>query len=260
MGAIKNIFTNMFKPGYFPVMFNKVIKRLREPNPRVIKKKASEWYDQKAEDTLTFMGRMNPALVRESVLYNDGLQAHGQQVLSTLPVKMGGGGNCVLLYFLARHLEPSTIVETGVSMGFSSHAFLSAIQKNSKGHLYSSDFPYFRIENPETYIGCVVAEHLKKPWSLFIEGDHINLPRIVSQIKHIDLFHYDSDKSYAGRSEALKILNDKLTMRSTIVFDDIGDNFHFRDWVEQKGLRYQVLRNPNGGFVGITGSILTTIK
>jgi hypothetical protein len=33
--------------------------------------------------------------------------------------------------------------------GFSSSAILTALKENGEGILYSSDFPYFRIKNPE---------------------------------------------------------------------------------------------------------------
>lgn len=253
--GIRHILVNMLKPGYFPIMFNKVLKRLKEPNPAVIKQQATAWYAQRAEDTHEFIKRVDPTLFDESVSFNQALQQRGQEVISKLPVKMGGGGNCILLYFLARHLRPAVIVETGVSMGFSSQTFLSAIRKNQKGHLYSSDFPYFRLPEPEKYIGCVVEEHLKKDWTLLIDGDQKNLPVIASSASKIELFHYDSDKSYSGRTEALKTLRPNLDGNSTIVFDDIGDNFHFRDWVEKEQLPYRILKNPAGGFVGLTGTI-----
>ncbi len=258
--SLKNVLVNMLKPGYFPVMINKVVKRITEPRPSVAKRKANAWCEQYAESTFNFMELIDKRLYEEAVTYNEYLQNYGIKVTSQLPVQMGAGGNCVLLYFLARHLQPVTIVETGVSMGFSSHAFLSAIKNNGVGHLYSSDFPYFRLPNPEQYIGCVVEPDLKSNWTIAIEGDHKNLVAFREKINHIDLFHYDSDKSYKGRNEALVILDSALDAASTIVFDDIGDNFHFRDWVTQHNFKFRILHNPNGGYVGITGKILESVK
>lgn len=246
----------MMKPGYLPVMFNKIIKRIREPKPALIKMQAEKWCQQHAVDTFEFIKSIDSELYEEAVQYNEYLKKHGQKVIDTIPVKMGGGGNCVLLYFLTRRLKPDVIVETGVAMGFSSHSFLSAIKKNEKGHLFSSDFPYFRLPNPEQYIGCVVEDQLKENWTLLIEGDQKNLQKINQQIGSLGLLHYDSDKSYSGRKEALTALNDKIDAHTTIVFDDIADNFHFRDWVTQTGRAFIVLSNPNGGYVGVTGKIL----
>lgn len=234
-------------------------KRILEPNPVALRAEASTWYEARAIETSTFINSIDTAMAQEANEYNSRLQKHGQEIISALPVKMGGGGNCVLLYFLARHLKPSVIVETGVSMGFSSHAFLSAIGRNNKGYLYSSDFPYFRLPEPEKYIGCVVEDSLKKDWTLLIEGDHKNLTKIAEQVDSIQLLHYDSDKSYAGRSEALKILGKKLK-GATVVFDDIGDNFHFRDFIEKNDQPSIILKNPMGGFVGLTGDWISKSK
>ena len=76
--------------------------------------------------------------------------------MENIQYNLGGGADYPLLYFLTRYLNPENVLETGVAAGFSSYAILSALQKNRKGTLYSSDFPYLRIKNPERYIGIVV--------------------------------------------------------------------------------------------------------
>ena len=78
--------------------------------------------------------------------------------------------------------EPKTILETGVAAGFSSQSFLSALAKNGSGKLYSSDYPYFRIPNPEKYIGIVVDKELQNNWELYIEGDKANLDKIIRKL------------------------------------------------------------------------------
>ena len=52
-------------------------------------------------------------------------------------------------------------------------------------------------------------ESNKDNWFLDIRGDDVALPEIVKKLDNntIDLFHYDSDKSYSGRVNALKILS-----------------------------------------------------
>ena len=108
----------------------------------------------------------------------------------------------ILLYFLIRKFNLINIVETGVAAGWSSLAILKAFKKNGKGKLYSSDFPYFRLENPEKYIGYLAKDESNKDnWFLDIRGDDIALPEIVKKLDNntIDLFHYDSDKSYDAK-------------------------------------------------------------
>ena len=46
----------------------------------------------------------------------------------------------------------------------------------------------------------------KTDWFLDIRGDdHLAIPEILKRIgdNNIDLFHYDSDKSYSGRKKGL---------------------------------------------------------
>ena len=106
------------------------------------------------------------------------LQISADEKLKALDYDLGGGGNSPLLYFLVRSMRPRIVVETGVAAGFSSSAILTALKENGEGILYSSDFPYFRIKNPEKYIGLLVDEELKGNWTCLKQGDRFNLPEI----------------------------------------------------------------------------------
>jgi hypothetical protein len=132
---------------------------------------------------------------------------------------------------------------------------LSALDKNNKGTLYSSDFPYFRLENPEQYIGILVQDdNLKSKWHLDTNGDEINLPKINALLgkQKIGLFHYDSDKSYSGRDFALKTLKNKFESSCIIIFDDIQDNLHFKELVEGEALKFSILEFQDK-YVGLIG-------
>jgi predicted O-methyltransferase YrrM len=146
-----------------------------------------------------------------------------------------------LLYFLVRRLRPETVLETGVAAGYSTHAILTALERNQKGHLYSSEFPYFRLADPERYIGVLVPEALKHRWTLALDGDSLSIPRFLDQIRAgVDLFHYDSDKTYAGRKEAFAKVMPRLSPEAVVLVDDIQDNFHFRDLVSRGGYESRV--------------------
>ena len=110
-------------------------------------------------------------------------------------------------------------METGVAAGWTSLAILRAL-KNGEGYLYSSDFPYFRLKNPEKYVGCLARDETNKEnWFLDIRGDDIALPEISRKLNNncIDLFHYDSDKSYSEKNSAMKFLN-KNFQKSLLLF------------------------------------------
>ena len=161
-----------------------------------------------------------------------------------------------MLYFLTRYLNPKNVLETGVAAGFSSYAILSALQKNGKGTLYSSDFPYFRIKDPEKYIGIVVEKSLRKNWNLFIEGDENNLPKIFKTVKKIDIFSYDSDKTYSGRSKTLKKVSNFLTENSVIIMDDIQDNSFFHDYIKENNISNWKVFEFHNKYLGIIGKLV----
>lgn len=172
---------------------------------------------------------------------------------------VSGGGSAAygLLYFMTRYIKPVTAVETGVAAGWSSRAILDGMQKNGQGELYSNDLHYSdrereynedRIEKDE--VGILVKDELKDRWNLSLGTDKNNLPEIVESVDSIDLFHYDSDKSYSGRSFALSEVNRKLHDDSVIIMDDIEDNLFFRDFVRKQDVVYDVIR-PNRKAVGI---------
>lgn len=247
-----NFLNNLLKKNYFSIIVKKVIKRF-EKNTSV---EAKKWSVSKTRQTTEeFCRSIDSSLydeVRDDIKF---IERDAQNKLSTLNVSLGGGGNYPLLYFLIRKINPNNIVETGVAAGWTSLVALRALKKNGKGYLYSSDFPYFRLKNPEQYIGYLAKDEKNiANWYLDIRGDEIALPEIVKRLgnQNIDLFHYDSDKSYSGRVNALKILGSKINSKTVIIFDDIQDNLHFKDFVNHNHCSYCTLKFENK-FIGISG-------
>ena len=139
-----------------------------------------------------------------------------------------------------------------MAAGWSSRAILEALEINGGGELHSSDFPYFRLEQPERFIGVVVPVELRSRWSLDVRGDRRALPAIVQKVDRVDLFHYDSDKSVGGRRFALGVVQSKLAPGAIILMDDIQDNMFFADWVTSRKLPHLVF-GFEGKFVGAVG-------
>jgi hypothetical protein len=156
------------------------------------------------------------------------------------------------MYFLVRHLRPSVVVETGVAAGWVSSAVLTAMDLNGSGHLWSSDLPLLRVGDPDGFVGWLVEPALRHRWTLATRGDRRTLPDTVSRVAEIGLFHYDSDKSYEGRAFAYSQIVPKLTASSLMVWDDIQDNWHFRD-ITRDDPSAVVLRFE-GKFVGVCSS------
>lgn len=249
---MKNIFLNLFKKDNFFLIIKKIFKRL-EKNTSI---EARKWAISNTKQTTEeFCRSIDTLLYDEVVTEIKSIRQYAQNKLSMLDVSLGGGGNYLLLYFLIRKISPQNIVETGVAAGWTSLAALRALKKNGKGYLYSSDFPYFRIKNPEKYIGYLAKdEKNRENWFLDIRGDEVALPEIMEKLNNqdIDILHYDSDKSYSGRVNALETLSPKLNSKTIIIFDDIQDNLHFRDFVKSNNKSYSVLEFE-GKFIGIVG-------
>lgn len=249
---MKNILVNALNRNFLPVMVKKVVKRF-EPDTESA---ATQWAREQATSTTEeFCRNLDPALYEEILADIAVIERDGQEKLKPLGFDLGGGGNYVLLHFLVRKFKPSHVVETGVAAGWSSLSILRAFEKNGKGRLYSSDFPYFRLENPEKYVGYLVqGEEVEKDWHLDMRGDDVALPNIREKLSGatIDLFHYDSDKSYSGRTKAFKTLEGNFGPDTIIIFDDIQDNLHFKDFVEQSGRDYKVFEFLDK-YVGLVG-------
>lgn len=256
LAKLVTIGKNSVKRRNFSVMAHKVMLRIRERHLKAENDDVRSWCAAQATDGDTFMKALDPALWQEAQDVCVAITRKGEEKLAKLGLDLGGGGYYPLLYFFTRLLNPSVVVETGVAAGWSSQAFLLAMKKNSAGgKLYSSDFPYFRYENPEKLVGYIVDDELRPDWALHIDGDENNLPKIVAAIDHIDFLHYDSDKSYAGRELAVEMLLPLISPRGLVIFDDIQDNFHFRDFCQARGLPFRIF-GFGGKYVGLCGGFI----
>jgi predicted O-methyltransferase YrrM len=257
----RNILRASAKPGNAAVMINKVRRRLFDKKGSLTKSQNSDWLASNAVGLDAFLKSFDPGLVEETEKFAQDLFAHARRVLSDIPFPLGGPALVRVLYILARQRLPEVIVETGVGSGYSSASFLAAIRQNGKGHLYSSDFPYFRLPNPEQYVGVVVANELKGPWSLFLRGDDENLPTILRKCGKISIFHYDSDKSYIGRQRALEIVLPAMADDGLVIMDDVEDNCFFHDLIQTHADKpFKILSSKDkitgkGKYVGLLGAI-----
>lgn len=241
-------------PARLPVMVKKLQHRFFDKKSALTQEQYLSWLAANAMPVDQWCENRDAALWAETKDFVAQLfDRYNNEIKPALPYNLGGNACVRLLYFMARYYKPQTIVETGVALGFSSQAFLSAIAANNgQGKLYSSDFPYFRLENAEKYIGIVVQEQFKGNWSLYIDGDDTNLPKIMAQVGQIDLFHYDSDKTYLGREKGFAAVKAKLSPKAVILFDDIQDNPHFHDFVKTNQIQnWKVLLNRDGGYIGL---------
>jgi predicted O-methyltransferase YrrM len=101
--------------------------------------------------------------------------------------------DCETIYSLVRAMRPSVVVETGVCYGASSAYILEALEDNGHGVLYSIDLGNTEDEPPNDFF---VRPSLRDRWRLIIGDSREELPRLLEQLGHIDLFHHDSLHTY----------------------------------------------------------------
>ena len=248
MSRWRNIVRNAIRPRYGREMVSKVTKRL-EPDTR---DEARSWAADRAVSIESYCRNLDESLWAETVERMNSMAGDCRRRLDLLQLDLGGGGAYPLVYFLVRKMEPEVVVETGVAAGWTSRACLEALRTNGRGRLFSSDFPYFRLDRPERFVGYVVPKELREGWHLDIRGDRVALPTIRDSARSIDLFHYDSDKSYSGREFAMDVLSPTLAPSAAVLMDDIQDNLFFRDWVQSRGINFTVFEFE-GKFLGATG-------
>jgi predicted O-methyltransferase YrrM len=200
------------------------------------------WAKKNHSDLDDFCNSIDPIMWHEAKTFSSELDDFGMFKISNTKIQLGGSAAFPLLYFLARKIKPNMVIETGVASGWSSAAFLNALNKNNNGYLFSSDLPYPHIEGSADLIGLVVEEKLKKRWKLYLEGDSTSLPLILTEVGAVDLFHYDSQKSIKGREFAWNLIKNKLSNNAIVIFDDIQDNFHFKKLIEELNCDYRIFQ------------------
>ena len=228
---VKNMLSQAVKAKRLPVILKKLRRRLKDEKGLISDADNISWLEDNCCDFKEMAVGLDATLWEEAETTTKTIEQIAEKVLNNLEYNLGGGGVYPFLYFMTRYMKPQCIVETGVAAGFSSYAFLAALKANGSGKLHSSDFPYFRLPNPERYIGIVVEESLKDNWELHVDGDEVNLPKILNNVSSVDIFHYDSDKSYAGRKIAMSMVEKALSKKAIVLMDDIQDNSFFYDYV-----------------------------
>lgn len=238
MGSLKNVLPDIVKD---------YLKRLL----RYCRKFTSgRWAKKHAVAIDDFCEKLDQELWGEAKKFSLDLEREGRKKLVQSNVRQGGAGALPLIYFVVRKIRPNVAIETGVASGWSSSSILAALNANGKGALYSSDLPYPNIKDSDKAVGLVVDAKFKERWHLYLGNDTISLPAILSELDTVDFLHYDSDKSVNGREFAWRLIEPYLSQNAVVIFDDIQDNYHFRDLMEGLGCDYIIFEYA-GKYLGM---------
>lgn len=249
MSKIKTALWFLKNPKYFSQIFQ-VLKRRKNEAFENTNVEATEWCKNNCLP-------LNEAVIKLGVENYSDINTAFSQLLDdarnaadNAPVKMGGEGALSLIYHLVKKAAPQKIIETGVAYGWSSLAILLAIKDQEGAALISNDMPYVNMGN-EDYVGCVVPTGLRDKWELQRLPDFKGIPLALKKFgNEIDFCHYDSDKSYTGRTWASPVLWNALKTGSYFVSDDINDNIAFKEFCQAVN-RVPIIIEHHGKYVGV---------
>ena len=237
------------RPDLYPELGRKIIKNIFNRKSAFRgKEKTAEWARSMAvSQEMAIENLFGVPMQNFEKLFSEELQ-YSLKKEKECPIKMGGAGALELIFHACEFTEAKNTVETGVAYGWSSLAALLSLQKRG-GTLYSSDMPYLGSDGDQ-YVGCIVPENLKSNWKLFRHADKESLPKIFGEAALMDVVHYDSDKSYEGRTWAYLQLYKHLREGGVFMSDDIGDNSAYQDFCEKLNIDSTVVEFE-GKYVGL---------
>ena len=234
-------------------MLNKIYLMFFDKKPKLTNENNLQKINYFKKPAEEFLKKIDSNLYEETIIEINKIFEKSDKITNNYQnIEFGGNYAIEIHYFLTRHYKPKIILETGVAAGYSSYAFLEAINKNDIGKLFSSDFPYFRLKNPEQYIGIVVPDNLKKNWRLETLGDDKNIEIYKKEFKKIDLLFYDSDKRYSSKKKFFNKITNYINKNSIIIIDDLHNDSFFFEYIEERRIKnWHVLESSRKHIVGL---------
>ena len=136
------------------------------------------------------------------------------------------------IWCIVAHRRAASIVETGVAHGLTSRVILEGLERNGNGHLWSVDLP---AVDPTLHreIGMAVPKELRSRWTCIYGTTRDRLPRVLVELKELDLFVHDSLHTGRNTRFELELAWPVLGPGGVAVIDDIDRNLAFRTFVDQ---------------------------
>jgi Methyltransferase domain len=143
----------------------------------------------------------------------------------------GDAGLVRAIWCLTHHLRPENVVETGVAHGVTSRFILEALEKNKAGHLWSIDLPPIeRFWQP--HVGVAVGDRFRARWSYIKGPSRLRLPKLLSDLRQIDIFIHDSMHMERNVRFELDRAWARVRLGGALVVDDVDANWGFRTFTQ----------------------------
>jgi hypothetical protein len=230
-----------------------------------IKRELVRFLPQQAGDADRFARHILTSSFHESMKATVSSEDWAVSARQGLPV---AGGEW--LYVLCRTVRPKCVVETGVASGVSTAYILKALDDNGAGRLYSIDLPsreqelwksspdYQSRTTPEQRLsltstdlrptGWLIPEGLKSRWTLQTGLSREKLPRLLNELRQVDVFLHDSEHTYDNMLWEYRTVWPHLAKGGVLLSHDIGWNSAFQDFARE-------VNNPRFSLTGF-GAIL----
>jgi len=147
-----------------------------------------------------------------------------------------GRATCELIYGIVRTRSPETVLETGAANGHLSVYVISALRRNGRGHLHSTDL--------DTRAGPLVEPEERSWWTLHVV-DWKRMPRswaaILATLPPLDLFFHDSDHAYTWQKREYEDALRHLAPGGILASDDVQATYAFLDVCGAHGLKPVIL-------------------
>jgi predicted O-methyltransferase YrrM len=134
------------------------------------------------------------------------------------------------------------VLETGVAYGVSSVFILKALQVNGRGTLHSVDLPPLRSEY-ERFWGIAVPEAFKDRWRLHRGSSARVLPRLLREIRTIDLFVHDSLHTRRNMRREFDAIWPRLRNGGALLADDVERNRAFSELQKKSPALWRVVQD-----------------
>jgi predicted O-methyltransferase YrrM len=134
-----------------------------------------------------------------------------------------------LAYTVCRATRPSTVLETGVAYGVTTAFVLKALAENGRGSLHSIDRPPWAPE-AERFVGYFVPRDMSERWTLHAGTTKRVLPRLLPELRIVDLLVRDSLYTYPTVLRELRAVTPFLSSGAVVLSDDVEQNEAFRRW------------------------------
>lgn len=140
-------------------------------------------------------------------------------------------------YTLCRILKPEVVLETGVAYGMTTAFILKALFQNGCGVLHSIDLPPLG-DNADASVGILAPDELKDRWVLHRGASKRILPKVLAEVKTVNVFVHDSLHTYWNIKRELELVLPYLSRPSVVLSDDIEGNIAFHEWAGRASPAY----------------------